>query len=144
MKRRISAYLVAIAMLFTMAHSAIPHHHHHNLICFNPNCVSACCDDMHDHCDGTTHCACPHHHHHPEENCSLFLPFILSDNTMQISPSCDDNSFDFQSFAIIVNALAQLSGLKMNGLLDWPDADIPLCSAFGRLACGLRAPPALI
>lgn len=143
MKREISAYLVAIAVLITLAHSAIPHHHHQNLICFDSRCVSVCCNCSQGHCDGTTHCGCPHHHHH-QETCSMNLPFILSDNNLQISPSCDDNSFDFQSFAIIVNALAQLSELKMNGLLDWPDADLPLCSAFGRLACALRAPPALI
>ncbi len=72
------------AMLLSLTHAVVPHHHHGNLICFSPKCVQEChCHHHHDG-DEAKHCSCAHHHHETDE-CTLFAPYILDDGARDIS-----------------------------------------------------------
>lgn len=109
-KQKFSITFLYVAMLLTLVHAIVPHHHHGNLICFNPKCVQECCHHHHHDGEEPLNCSCAHHHHESDE-CTVFTPYILGDDARDIANkiSADRDNCASLSVAILIeNTICQI------------------------------------
>ncbi len=145
MKQKISGWFIAVALLVVLSHTALPHHHHGNIVCFNPKCIETCCchhEHQHDHEQTAPSCQC-HHHHHSSDECVLSAPFLLGSDARDICQKIvsDKDLFCFD-FAEVVSEIILIQ-LECSENHIFKNDSPPVPTVYALSSRAFRAPPAI-
>lgn len=93
-RMRFYVSLLSLAMLLSLTHAVLPHHHHQNLICFNPRCLHECATyhhhgEKHSEEGGELEYDC---HYHESDESVYFLSYLINNHKDNILSEISNNS----------------------------------------------------